>query len=321
MFNTIRRCLFGLLLALEAALGTGSQAACIAAPEPLQLSPEQARAAMAQARDHGFLWRISKGAHSSYLYGTIHVAKKDWMFPGPQLMQALLASDTVALELNLLDGDIRARLASGMAAVHGAALPEPLVRRMQAQAELLCVPYATLAPALPEVQIAILTLMAARQDGLEASYAMDVVLAGMGRGLKKEVVSLETPELQLQTLQMHDAQETIAYVEESLDELQSERSRLFLTRLTQVWASADHEQMAHFHDWCECMDSRIEREFMKRTVDDRNPAMAQRIDALHRGARKVFAAVGSLHMVGPQGLPALMENLGYQVERIPFRSP
>lgn len=52
------------------------------------------------AKDQGFLWRISKGGVASYLYGTIHVSKREWAFPGPQLVQAVLQSDTVALELN-----------------------------------------------------------------------------------------------------------------------------------------------------------------------------------------------------------------------------
>ncbi len=42
---------------------------------------------------------------------------------------------------------------------------------------------------------------------------------------------------------------------------------------------------------------------MKRLLDERNPALAERIDALHAGRQAVFAAVGSLHMVGPNGLP------------------
>jgi len=30
----------------------------------------------------------------------------------------------------------------------------------------------------------------------------------------------------------------------------------------------------------------------------------------------VFAAVGSLHMIGPKGLPALLAERGYRIERI-----
>lgn len=37
---------------------------------------------------------------------------------------------------------------------------------------------------------------------------------------------------------------------------------------------------------------------------------------LHESGKQVFAAVGSLHIVWPIGLLALVENCGYKVERI-----
>jgi len=39
------------------------------------------------------------------------------------------------------------------------------------------------------------------------------------------------------------------------------------------------------------------------------------------GGKQVFAAVGSLHMIGPMGLPALMAQRGYRVERVEFTPP
>jgi hypothetical protein len=51
-------------------------------------------------------------------------------------------------------------------------------------------------------------------------------------------------------------------------------------------------------------------------IDQRNPALAAAIDALHSDGRQVFAAVGALHMVGPLGLPALMAQRGYAVQRV-----
>jgi uncharacterized protein YbaP (TraB family) len=62
-----------------------------------------------------------------------------------------------------------------------------------------------------------------------------------------------------------------------------------------------------------------DRDMMKRMLDERNPGMAQSIDAIHASGKAVFAAVGSLHMVGKVGLPALLAARGYTVERVPFK--
>jgi len=321
MLKTTRLYVLVILWAWMCAVSAAQPPTCPAAPEPLQLSPEQVRVALLQAHDQGFLWRIRKDQHSSYLYGTIHVAKKEWIFPGPNVMRALKASDTLALELDMLDPDIQRRLGASAAAAKGSVLPEPLAQRMVALAASLCVPYESLATFIPELQIATLTLLSGRRDGLESAYALDSILAVMGHGASKAVVSLETPELQIQALQMGDAQQTAAFVQESLDELESDSTRLSLVQLAQVWAQSDYEKLAHFYAWCECQGSELERHYMKRLLDDRNPELAQKVDALHRSGKQVFAAVGSLHMVGPTGLPALMEKLGYQVEQVSFTAP
>lgn len=271
------------------------------------------------ARDHGFMWRISKDGHTSYLYGTMHVGKPDWAFPGPNMTRALRATDTVALELDMSDAGIRRDMAKGMALLHPLSLPASLEKRMRQQADAACVPYASLAKLSPEFQITILTMMAGRWDGLDASYAIDSVLAGLGHGAKKYVVSLETPEAQLRLLQMKDAQGTITFVRESLDELETERSRNLLKRISRMWADADHAGMEHYSEWCDCLNTENERELMKRILDERNPALADSIDTLHASGKRVFAAVGSLHMFGPSGLPLLMSKRGYRVERVELK--
>ncbi|WP_283743671.1 TraB/GumN family protein [Sideroxydans sp. CL21] len=311
-------------LVIFAALVGIANPACVEAatcpPAVEQPTPEMVRAAMHNARDHGFLWRISKDGRTSYLYGTMHVGKFDWTFPGPHVAKALRATDTLALELDFLDPDIRNRVNKGMATQRVMALPAQLEKRLREQAEAVCIPYDALARLTPEFQIATLTLMVGRWDGLDASYAIDAILAGIGHGAKKEVVSLETPESQLQLLQMQDEQETVTFVRESLDELETGRERKLLKRLSRVWAAADYPEMEHYSEWCDCMNTENERELMKRILDDRNPKLADRIDALHMGGKRVFAAVGSLHMFGATGLPMLMSKHGYVVERIELKS-
>ena len=54
----------------------------------------------------------SGGGRTSWLYGTVHVARLPWMFPGPAVVKALNASRTVALELDMLDPDIARRLSA-----------------------------------------------------------------------------------------------------------------------------------------------------------------------------------------------------------------
>jgi uncharacterized protein YbaP (TraB family) len=56
-------------------------------------------------------------------------------------------------------------------------------------------------------------------------------------------------------------------------------------------------------------------------MDGRNPGMADGIVRQLQQGKTVFAAVGALHMVGPKGLPELLRQKGYQVERVSFKLP
>jgi uncharacterized protein len=314
MLKAVRTCLFVFLIAV--AMPDYAETAPACPPVPEQPTPETIQAAVQNARDHGFLWRISKNGRTSFLYGTIHVAKQDWMVPGPTIMQALNATDTVALELDVLDEGVQEQMGRGMAAMRRTAMPTPLAKRLKKQAESICVPYDSLGKISPEMQIVTLTMMVGRWDGLDASYGTDVILAGMGHRAKKNVVSLETVESQLNVLQMRSPRKTLSFVQGALGDLESGRARTLIDHFSRTWAKADYADMERYEEWCNCLRTEVEREMMKRVLDDRNPNLADRIDALHESGKQVFAAVGSLHMFGPTGLPTLMAKRGYSVERV-----
>ena len=303
-----------LLLAAAAAAASSPAANCPPVAQPP--SPDAVQAGLRNARDRGFLWRIAKDGRSSYLYGTVHVAKLDWVFPGPKTMQALNASDTVALELDLLDPALQRRMAEAIAARREPELPAALMQRLQRQAQAECISPEMLAGLGPMLQIATLSSLVGRRDGIDPAYGIDLFIAGLAHAAKKNTVSLETPELQLDTLANDPDAPLDALVESGLDELESGRARPLLNRLVRIWAEADDAELARYESWCECLKTDADRRAMHRMLDERNPALAASIDALHTGGKQVFAAVGSLHMIGPAGLPALLAQRGYRVERI-----
>jgi uncharacterized protein YbaP (TraB family) len=308
--------LVALLICLWCA-AAGAQPAAPGAcpPQPQPINAEQAQAGLREARDHGFLWRITRDGRVSYLYGTIHVAQREWLFPGPELVRAVKASDTVALELDMLDPDIQRRLAAGMRADPAEHLPDALAERVRAQVQAACLPQDEMAALAPAMQLAALTTLVARWDGLDPSYAIDSFLAGFGRGLGKSVVSLESPEMQIALLK-GDPETAQQELERGLEQLERGQTRPMLVRIAQVWADGKEDELERYEKWCACADTDAERAELKRMLDDRNGPLADRIDALHRSGQRVFAAVGALHMVGPHGLPRLMAERGYSVQRV-----
>lgn len=317
----LRRLALAGVLAIPLAGAVLAQTAPACPPAAQPPTPEQLRSGIRHARDHGFLWRISKGGRSSWLYGTLHVARFEWSFPGPTVSSALQASDTIALEIDALDPEVQRRMAQALGAQPHPALPPALQRRLERAAQAECVPAQALAALAPEMQVATLTTLLGRRDGLDAAYGIDVVLAGWGREAKRRVVSLETPELQLKALQSASPAEAVDSVENALDQLESGRALPQLLRMARVWADGDWPALSAYESWCDCIKTAADRAEMARMLDDRNVGLADGIDALHEHGQRVFAAVGSLHMIGPAGLPALLARRGYRVERITYDQP
>lgn len=319
MQNLLRSVFLSLLLSASGFAVAETKSAC--PPPPAPPTPDAVQNAMDHAKDRGFLWRISKNGRDSYLYGTIHIARFEWMFPGPAVMQALSSSEVLALELDMGDADIRQRMKQGMAALSrpsGKTLPPALAARLRKQAEASCTPYDSIAAYPGEMQLITITLMKARLDGLESAYAIDAILSGIGHGTHKEVISLETPEAQVAVLKQDDEQASIRYLQTSLDEMESGKDREQLRRIAKIWEESDNAELARYEEWCDCVNTPEQRRFMHKLLDERNPLLADKIDARHRSGKTIFAAVGSLHMFGETGLPALMEKRGYRVELIRF---
>ncbi|MDA8455570.1 TraB/GumN family protein [Acidovorax sp. GBBC 3334] len=285
-------------------------------PVATPIDPAAIPQALREARDHGLLWRVEQGGRTSWLYGTVHAARRDWMLPGPTVLAAVQGSDRIALELDLLDPAVGAALQAAMRNPPGAApLPPDLARRLAAQIDAACADPG-LAALRPELQVASLVVMAARRDGIDPAYGIDLVLAGMARGLRKPVVSLESVELQVRALASDDPRETAAAVASGLEQLESSAARDALGTLARAWADGRANLLESYGQWCDCLHTLEEREGFERLVVGRNPGLARSIAAQHRAGHRVFAAVGALHMVGPQGLPALLARQGFRVERV-----
>lgn len=317
----IHRALVAALALLAALLPSWALAQADCPPPPVPPSPQALADAERSARDRGFLWRLQKDGRVSWLYGTVHMGRLDWVFPGPRVREAFAASRTLALELDLTDPQTQQRLAAGSRATPGEALPATLQRRLDRRATAECAAAELLGGMKPELQLATLSMLAGRRLGLEPAYGIDMALAALARRDGKAVVALESVDEQLKALAGSTRGELHELVASTLDELESGRAQALLGHIAQVWAGGDHARLARYAEWCECQRTAAEAAAMRRLLEGRNPAMAARIDQLHRGGQPVFAAVGSLHLIGARGVPALLAQRGYRVERIALEPP
>ena len=295
------------LLALLAGSSAWGQAVC---PPPLPV-----QATTTPERDRGLLWRLTRDGRSSFLYGTLHVGKPAWRRFGPQLSAALRSTDVLALEIDPSDPE----LANALAELQPQGLlPEALQKRLNEAYARACVAPESLATLHPVLQATTLMVLDARWLGMDPSLAMEQLLVAQVRGSGRRVVSLETVAQQKAVLVPADPDDALAALEQSLAQLEDKTSRRVLGRLSQTWEKGDLAALEDYASWCECTHNEEDKAYMRKLNDERNPALADGIEAQHKQGRRVFAAVGALHMTGPQALPLLLAQRGFKVERVRF---
>jgi len=306
LLRTIRRLL---IAALPACWSAAPAAPC----PPAAPQPSLAQLQAAKAQDRGLLWRLQRDGRTSYLYGTLHVGRAEWVSPGPRVAAALAGSAVLALEIDPGDAGVQRDLAA--ADPTAAPLPAALQARLARQITAACLPEAAFSAMHPAMQAAVLAMLEARWVGLDPGYAQEQALARGARADGRRVVSLESVALQKKVL-VPDEAAGLALIEQALEQLESGQGRSVMTRLARAWEHGDLATLEDYPRWCDCVRNDEERAAMRALNDDRNPALAERIEALHREGKPVFAAVGALHMTGPAGLPRLLAARGFRVERV-----
>lgn len=308
---------WGLLCAwLVAVLPAGADTC----PPPVP-TPTAAQLAQAQrnAMDRGLLWSIEKNGRTSWLYGTLHVARLDWAVPGPAVRHALQASDVLALELNPLDTASLAPLADPGDPARNARVLTPARRARLAEATArACLPPRALDHLRPALRVATLVSLSGRDQGLYPEFGIDLALATLAQQAGKPVRALETAAQQLALLAGRHAAEEAALFDRLMDGLQAPHGSAVLGRLARAWADGDEATLARYPDWCDCLDHPDDRALM-RDMLARNHPMADKIAALHHSGQQVLAAVGALHLVGNGALPALLRARGFSVTRVAAR--
>ncbi len=301
---------------LTMGLSSPSIAAASCPPAPVQASQTQAEAWRSKAPDQGLLYRISRDGRDSFVYGTLHIGRPEWAYPGPKLRAALKRADVLALELDLSDPATLQVLSQPPAHAPELKLSPALRKRMDAQANAACLPPSALAGQHPLMELSTYTVLAARWDGLDPSFGQELLLTLWAREHGLPIFGLESAASQQQALIPSDAKLALHSLQKGLSQLEQGRVRPIMKRLATAWAQGDLATMQDYARWCDCALDAQDRADFVRLNDARNPVLADGIEARHAQGQSVLAAVGALHLSGQQSLLKHLSRRGFVVEQL-----
>jgi len=281
-------------------------AACVA------LVAGQANAAA--ARD--FLWKVSGTTGSVYLVGSVHLLTKDFYPLSPALESAFKESDLLVEEADLAEMLSPAAqmlmLSRGMLPANTAldAVVSPATFELvMTRAKELGLPVEPLKRFKPWSLALMLSSLQWQKAGFDGELGLDRHFYDQAKAEGKPVRGFETVEFQISRLDgiAVDQQERI--LAETLKNLDGELANL--TTLVQAWKAGDEATVERIV----LADVKQEPVLYQRLLVERNQTWMPEIEKFFARPRPAFVVVGAAHLVGPDGLIALLSAKGYRVEQ------
>jgi uncharacterized protein len=277
---------------------------CPAPPLPLEQAREHIE--KTPAKNAGLLWRVEKSGRVSWLYGTMHLMHIDYAKPGPQIMMGMRSSDVLAVEINLTEPQ------------PSDTIPATKFKLSQEQLERLQKAYLKDCIKADPAQLFTLPLLAsqASRQGLFWGYGPDARLMQIAKRSGKPIVQLETIDQQINAMAPQKQSEFDEQINATLTSFENGESLKHLATLAKAWQTNDLQTFATDTE----KSAAANPSFLNRLNDERNVLMAEKIDLLHTEGKRVFVAVGAMHMTGPKSLPKLLQDKGYSVNFATLRN-
>lgn len=291
----------GLLLALPVSGSAPSPARADTPPVPL-------------------LWKVSDGDNSVYLLGSFHLLRKSDYPLSADIDRAFDDAEALVFEIAPEDLDDPAigtqmvRLAtSDPASTVGQVLPIEVREPLQRQARRLGVAAEQLDDFEPWFVDTTLVTLLAQRNGFAPEDGLDRHLMARASAAGKPASGLETVDQQLTTLDGMPMDEQISTLREFIEEGDGAVARL--EELHGAWRRGDVPLLERLTR--EDMLERTPVTYRRLNVD-RNRAWIPRFEAMlaKPAGNDVLAVVGALHLLGDDGVVAMLKARGYRVERI-----
>ena len=274
-----------------------------------------AGSAVAQA-DRGLFWKVEKDGRTSYLFGTVHAWKREWLPLNPGIEKAFAASKTLAVELDPAKMDMASaaqRMMLGANETLEARLGTSLYEQTRAETAKLGVPEAAIAKMKPWGVMLVLAATKLQQLGFTPDAGIDNYLIQKASAGGKQIVELESGEQQLAMMDGLSARLQNAMLSDLLANI--ERTPQVIGDIVIAWKKGDADG-AFALNQKGFTDSDAKREFDDKFLYQRDVAMTRKIEELLRQPGPHFIAVGSLHLVGPKSIVEQLKAKGYRVEQI-----
>jgi uncharacterized protein YbaP (TraB family) len=268
-----------------------------------------------------FLWKATSAGAEVYLLGSIHVAPKGFYPLPPEIEEAFRASAALSVEADETQagpGRIQSLVQEKGMYPAGETLRSKLSpdqRKTLTQIlEKVGLPLSAVERMKPWLLSMTLSLHALKKLGYDPEEGIDKHFLKEARERKMEIRELESAEFQLNLLADLPDDLQALFVLSAADEIDGIEERM--EKVFQAWRHGDDPALDQWMVAGSLTKHPELAPLMTKLLDERNVGMARKIKGYLGGRERVFVVVGSAHLVGEKGIPALLRKEGFQVVQL-----
>jgi uncharacterized protein len=257
------------------------------------------------------MWKVQSPTATVYLVGSIHLADPS-VYPLPsEVEKAFAGSQALAVEADIdnfkLEDGINLLGQYGMY-TDGDSLSKHLSAQTSRDLDAFCekkgLPRDLLEMMKPWMVGLMVEATAAQAGGFDAASGIDMHF--LNEAHDKRVDQLESVEFQFKLLGS------------ASDEEQQEFLSVALKESGEVGKTEDAYERGDIAALSSEISRQEPRSYYQRLLDDRNPAMTDKVAAYLNGREQVFVVVGIAHVIGDTGIVRSLERKGYKVDALSF---
>jgi uncharacterized protein YbaP (TraB family) len=288
--------------------------------DPAANRQEQVRR-MQAAPKRGLLYETSFEKNLVYVFGTIHVGKAEFYPLNVATVRALSSSAFLVVEADTQDQAVVAKQIAELTMLPSSSsldryVTPLLMNKVTRLLERYQFPKERAIQMKPWMLATTLATLEAKHSGYDPGWATEAFLLGFARAQKKPVIEMEGLSLQFEIFNGLSADEQLAFLEETVNEIEKGSVERRTRALADAWARGRAVDLEKVRQDLRQSQSTFGKFFSTKMLDERNATMAAHIDDYLHSGKPHFVAVGVLHLVGEKNIIDLLKGRGYLVREL-----
>ena len=270
------------------------------------------------AEERLLFWHVSTARAEVWILGSMHLARPDIYPLRKEITQAFAASDALVVEIDI--GGANELAIQQQMLERGTYRGNETIRdhlspatwhALQGRLQQSGLPPAAMERMKPGLIVTTLAAVELMKMGLNPDLGVDRHFLDQARA-RKDIIELETIDQQLDLIL--DFPDANLLVRQTLFEMDSLEETM--EQLIDYWKRGDAEGLRRL-----VLDDELKlhpefRPLIERMFDHRNRAMTDRIVGMQQRGGRYFVVVGAGHLLGDQGISALLEKRGQKPQQL-----